>query len=135
MQEAYEMVDRHSSLVLFAAFSFSLVAVALAGTAAAGPLDDAGAAYQRGDFITVLKLIRPLGEQGNAKAQLHLGDLYFDGQGVQQDFAEAVKWYGKSAAQGDAAAQSNLGAMYEKGQGVPQNYAEAIKWYRTAADQ
>ena len=59
--------------------------------------------------------------------------MYANGQGVPQDYAEAVKWYRKAAEQGDATAQSNLGVMYEKGQGVPQDYAEAVKWWRKAA--
>ena len=61
--------------------------------------------------------------------------MYANGQGVPQDYAEAVKWYRKAADQGDAHAQSNLGACTKKGQGVPQDYAEAVKWYRKAADQ
>ena len=57
------------------------------------------------------------------------------GQGVPQDYAEAVKWYRLAAEQGYAAAQYNLGVMYDNGQGVPQDYAEAVKWYRLAAEQ
>ena len=68
-------------------------------------------------------------------AQFNLGFMYANGQGVQQDYAEAVKWYRRAADQGDADAQFNLGIVYEKGQGVQQNYAEAAKWYRRAADQ
>ena len=61
--------------------------------------------------------------------------MYYKGQGVPQDDAEAVKWYRLAADQGDAKAQYNLGNMYRKGQGVPQDYAEAVKWYRLAAEQ
>ena len=35
-----------------------------------------------------------------------------NGEGVEQDFKEAVKWYQKAAEQGFAGAQYNLGAMY-----------------------
>ena len=61
--------------------------------------------------------------------------MYDNGQGVPQNYAEAVKWYRLAADQGDAGAQYNLGVMYDQGRGVPQNYAEAVKWYRLAADQ
>ena len=61
--------------------------------------------------------------------------MYDKGQGVPQDYAEAVKWYRLAAEQGDADAQYNLGVMYDNGQGVPQDYAEAVKWYRLAAEQ
>ena len=36
------------------------------------------------------------------------------GQGVPQDYAEAVKWYRLAADQGNASAQNNLGFMYER---------------------
>ena len=61
--------------------------------------------------------------------------MYANGQGVPQNYAEAVKWYRLAADQGNATAQFNLALMYANGQGVPQNYAEAVKWYRLAADQ
>ena len=61
--------------------------------------------------------------------------MYDNGEGVPQDYAEAVKWYRLAAEQGDALAQNNLGAMYDNGEGVPQDYAEAVKWYRLAAEQ
>ena len=74
-------------------------------------------------------------EQGDAGAQLRLGAMYHQGEGVPQDFAEAAKWYRQAAEQGDAGAQFRLGAMYDQGQGVPQDYVEAAKWYRQAAEQ
>ena len=48
-------------------------------------------AYDRGDYATALKEWRPLAEQGHAKAQYNLGIMYDDGEGVAQDYAEAVK--------------------------------------------
>lgn len=105
------------------------------GSAIAGPYEDAGAAYTRGDYATALRLMRPLADQGDARAQSNLGLMYAEGKGVPQDFAEAVRWYRKAADQGYARAQSNLGLKYDDGQGVPQDYAEAVKWYRKAADQ
>ena len=73
--------------------------------------------------------------QGQAEAQHNLGGMYNQGQGVPQNFKEALVWYRKAADQGDADAQFNLGAMYDQGQGVPQNFKEALLWYRKAADQ
>ena len=61
--------------------------------------------------------------------------MYGNGQGVLQNYAEAVRWYRLAAQQGNAQAQSNLGNMYHNGQGVLQDYAETIRWYRLAADQ
>ncbi|MCG3770643.1 MAG: Secretory immunoglobulin A-binding protein EsiB [Nitrosomonadaceae bacterium] len=77
----------------------------LVATANATPMDDAFVSHGRGDYAEALKIFRPLAEQGNAKAQSNLGVMYNNGQGVTQDYKEAVKWYGLAAAQGDASAQ------------------------------
>jgi TPR repeat protein len=65
----------------------------------------------------------------------NIGDNYYLGIGVPQDYTEALKWYQKSADAGDDYAEFNIGKMYEKGQGVQQNYAKALAWYQKAADQ
>jgi uncharacterized protein len=58
---------------------------ALIGVAAAGPLEDGEAAYQKGDYTAALQILRPLAEQGNSTAQNNLGVMYADGHGVPQD--------------------------------------------------
>jgi len=70
-----------------------------------------------------------------ALGQYNLGAMYEKGEGVPQDYKEAVKWYQLAAEQGDADAQYNLGLMHSNGQGISQNDKEAIKWYRLAAEQ
>ena len=112
---------------LYAGFTLGLTAPAWAGW------DEAVAAYQRGDYATVVRELRPLAEQGDAKAQFELGVMYATGLGVPQDYAEAVKWYRKAAEQGVAEAQYILGFMYRKGRGVPQDYLRAYAWYDLAA--
>ena len=61
--------------------------------------------------------------------------MYHTGEGVPEDYREAVKWWRKAAEQGYAEAQFNLGGMYAKGEGVPEDYQEAVKWCRMAAEQ
>ena len=63
---------------------------------------------------------KELDEQGKAIAQLKLGFMYKQGQGVSQDYHQAAKWYQKAAEQGLAVAQLFLGLMYYHGQGVSQ---------------
>jgi len=113
-----------------------LLLFALAGQAMADPLADAKQAYFAGDYAKAEKLFRPLAEQGNASAQLYLGSMYDDGQGVPLDHPEAIKWYRLAALQGNAYAQYSLGELYENGEeGVEQDYKEAVKWFRLAAAQ
>ena len=71
--------------------------------------------------------------QGDADAQLNLGNRYYNGEGVPQDYKQAVYWYTKAAEQGYASAQFNLGLMYGNGQGVPQDYKQAYIWFSLAA--
>jgi uncharacterized protein len=87
------------------------------------------------DHAASVDALKTRAAQGIAEAQFALGLMYHNGQGIPQDYAEALKWYHLAAAQGDAKAQSNLGFGYYSGQGVPQDYAEALKWHRLAAAQ
>ena len=68
-------------------------------------------------------------------AQTELGELYDQGKGVPQDYAEAVKWYRMAAEQGYSVAQYNLGLMYANGRGVPQDLTESVRRFRIAAEQ
>ena len=72
---------------------------------------------------------------GDATAQNDLGCAYSSGQGVEQDFAEAIKWWRKAADCDLPGAALNLGLAYLSGQGVPQDYTEAARWNRKAAEQ
>jgi hypothetical protein len=47
-------------------FASLVLILMLTGGAAAGPLEDAMAAYERGDYATAVRLWRPLAEQGEA---------------------------------------------------------------------
>lgn len=112
-----------------------LLILSLAAQVAAGPLEDAFVAYDRGDYATALRLYQQLADKGSATAQLNLGIMYASGQGVPQNYTEAVKWYGLAANQGLAGAQYNLALMYTNGQGVPQNYVLAYKLFSLSAAQ
>jgi uncharacterized protein len=82
-----------------------MLAVSFAGSAGAGPFEDAAAAYRKGDYATALALIRPLAEESNVAAQFNLGVMYQLSHGVPQDNEAAVSWYRKAAEQGLAEAQ------------------------------
>ncbi len=110
-----------------------MLVLSFAAPVAAGQFEDAVAAYQRGDYATALRLLRPLADQGNAVAQYNPGFMYDKGQGVPQDYAEAAGWYHKAADEGDAEAQTTLGVMYAHGQGVPQDFVSAHMWFNLAA--
>lgn len=81
------------------------------------------------------KVSRANAERGDADAEATLAHMYSHGEGVPQDYAEALRWYRKAAEQGSASGQDGLAALYFYGYGVSQDYALAIQWSRKAADQ
>lgn len=114
----------------------AIAAFLLAGGAAAqAGLQEGVTAYKRGQFSVALKELTPLAEQGDAKAQAILGEMYGSGSGVPQDLAKAAFWYRKAAGQGQVRAQTYLGGMYQRGAGVRQDDMEAAFWFHNAAEQ
>ena len=73
--------------------------------------------------------------RGDAVAQATLGSRYFYGDGVLEDYFEAVKWYRAAAEQGNPRAQFSLGRMYLYGRGVPINNVQAHMWCNLAASK
>jgi TPR repeat protein len=91
---------------------------------------------------TKIAELRAKADKGDAAAQWRLGRIYDWGQGVDNDRAEAVKWYSKAVAsyrkaaeQGDADAERALGDAYYTANGVAANVTEAVNWWRKAAEQ
>jgi TPR repeat protein len=76
-----------------------------------------------------------LAERGNPAIRLKLAYMYYKGEGVTQNYVEAMKWYRKVAEEGYALGQAMLGDMYANGHGAPRDYAAAVKWYREGANR
>src|SRR5262245_17275320 len=89
----------------------------------------------RMDCESVLRTRRDLAQQGDARAQQLIAALYFQGQGVAHDDAEAARWLLKAADQGLASAQYELSVAYMTGHGVAKDDSEAARWTRKAAEQ
>lgn len=109
-----------------------LIITLFLGLAIAGDVDEAAAALDKKDYKTALRKYKSAAMQGDAFAQLQVGNIYVT---VFQNNVEAVKWYKMSAAQGYADGQSSLASMYESGTGVLQNYAEAARLFKLSASQ
>ena len=56
--------------------------------------------WESGDYEETVKWWRRAAEQGHAKAQYYLGDMYENGRGASQDCEEAAKWYRKAEENG-----------------------------------
>ena len=64
----------------------------------------------------------------------NLGLMYYEGQGVRQDYHKAAELYKKACDMKDAMACNNLGALYGEGLGVKQNLTIAKQYYGKACD-
>lgn len=73
-------------------------------------------------------------EAGNSDAQVLYGGMFYEGQYVEQSYAEALKWYTKAAEQENVNAMDGLGYCYYYGRSVPIDYEKAFYWYKKAAD-
>ena len=98
-------------------------------------LDRGLVALALSDYPNAVNVFQSLAEAGNAEAQQNMGALHFNGIGVPQSDAEAVKWYRRAAEQGLAISQSNLGYMLMTGRGVAEDDTLAAEWLRKAAEQ
>ena len=94
----------------------------------AAPANPLVAAFQRGDYATVLRILRPKAMAGNPSAEHNLGFMYETGYGVPRNPAIAASWYRKSADQGYPIGQLALGRLYYQGMGLQRNLVEAYKW-------
>ena len=64
-------------------------------------------------------------ERGVLAAKGYLGDMYYFGQGVEQDYQKAIKWY-TLAASSDFEARFDLAVMHEKGEGTPPEFNSLV---------
>jgi TPR repeat protein len=72
---------------------------------------------------------------GVPEAQNNLGNRYFNGNGVEQDYQRASELYLLAANAGVPEAQSNLAYSYWNGEGVESDDDEAMRLAQLAADQ
>lgn len=72
---------------------------------------------------------------GDNDACFNLGECFFYGRGVKQDYSKAVKWYIQSSDRGDCSSQKKLADCYYLGQGTERNVQLAAKRYEQAAEQ
>jgi len=104
-----------------------------ANAVSAGDVEDGIAAYDEGNYSVAIEKFKSGAAEGYLLAQNNLGVMYYRGQGVILDYAEAAKWYKLAAAQGYVSAQHILGTMYGTGKGVTQDFTRAYMWLNLAA--
>lgn len=93
-------------------------------------IEKANIAYEAEDYEAAFKIFMPLAQAGDFSAQMSIAGMYSTGNGVEQNFAEAARWYKPAAEQGHPIAQNNLATML-----LCSDPEEAIRWLFPAAEK
>ncbi len=73
-------------------------------------------------------------ENNEAKSCSIIGNMYFKGDGVKQDFAKAAKPLERACYYGEIRSCTLLGLLYERGDGIAQNINKATVIYQKACN-
>ena len=87
-----------------------------------------------GDPAEAALWVRSAAEYGVPAAQLRLGRMLLEGNGVERDERAAFNWFVRAADRGDAEAMNMAGRCYENGWGVATDPAKAAERYRSSAE-
>ena len=107
----------------------SMLAIFLASSliSMADTLDEALSFYNKGDYGSAIKLIKPLAEQGNTGAQIELGKCLL----LKGDYDTAIRLLKPFTEPGNENAQSWLGKFFFE----RKDYSLAIRWLPPFAEQ
>ena len=80
-------------------------------------------------------------EKGDPEAMYEMGKCFYFGEGRQENYRLALKYFLRPAEEGNACAQYYIGCIYEAGEtekekeykGVRQDHDEAAVWFAKAA--
>lgn len=106
--------------------------LAVPGIASADLTSNVPLNTSRFDTLSPSELINQA-KAGNQQAQFFLAKRYQKGQGIAQNYQQAINWYTTAAKQNIAPAQLNLAMMYIRGEGVQPNAQQARYWLEKAA--
>ncbi|HSG02093.1 MAG TPA: tetratricopeptide repeat protein [Marinobacterium sp.] len=72
---------------------------------------------------------------GDAESYRTMGDQYYFGTGVSQNYSRAFEFYKDAERLGDLPATQYIGYMYQHGLGVSTDHEKALYWYAKAAER
>jgi len=86
-------------------------------------------------FAEALPLLEELSDNGYAASQCALGECFYRGFSVTQDYPKAFNLFIKAAQQGNAIAQYNTGVCFLRGHGTERDGDKGVEWLKRASDQ
>jgi TPR repeat protein len=87
-----------------------------------------------GDPAEAALWVRSAAEYGMPAAQLRLGRILLEGNGVERDERGAFTWFERAADGGDTEAMNMAGRCHENGWGVPVDLRKAAECYRSSGE-
>jgi len=83
----------------------------------------------RKNYQNAIEILETPAMRNDPNAQLYLGQLYFNGDGVKKDYEKAVALWKESSRLGNELTQNNLGICYEHGYGVKKDSRKALNCF------
>ena len=96
--------------------------------------DLAYGAFQRGYYLTALRLALPRAESGDPAAQTLIAELYWNGLGIARDQKKALEWYKFAAESGNKEAQFAYANILLRGRLVPVDKKAGEEFMKKSAD-
>ena len=101
----------------------------------AGSLYDKGLeAYYSGDYSAAFIYFQQAADLGSRGACIMLGNMYANGDGVEQSYETALQYYQLAADRGFDYAFCIIGEMYLYGEGVEQSFEKFVQYNQLAAE-
>ena len=85
------------------------------------------------DVLRDLMDLKSNADSGDVSAQFELSRRYLNGDGLEQNDDEALRWLRMAAEGGLPRAQAGLGWMYAAGRGVKKDETLSFSWYERSA--
>ena len=82
-----------------------------------------------GDKDNAAKWYKILADNGTPNEKTKIGNIFYKGEDIPQDYKQAYELYSQAAESGDAEAQNNIGYFYQHGFYVDKDYQKAFEWY------
>lgn len=98
-----------------------------------GYMEERGLGSKQRSGIKADYWYRAAARQGYTLAEQALGEMYFSGLALPQDYVLARKWFTRAAHDGYATAQFDLGRLWENGWGGRKSLIRAYAWDDLAA--